>query len=120
MGHAGLTLATSLGASGNAAALFVLLRRRGHYRAAAGWPSFLLRIAVGLVALALTLHWLAGPPEAWLAASLWWRAAHLALLVVGGAGVYFAVLFLLGFRLRHFARTEAAGARNPVNLDDDR
>jgi putative peptidoglycan lipid II flippase len=113
MGHAGLTLATSLGASGNAIALFVLLRRRGHYRAAPGWPSFLLRIVVALAVLALTLHWLAGPPQAWLEARLWWRAAHLALLVVAGAVVYFAVLFALGFRLRHFDRREAAGARVP-------
>lgn len=114
MGHAGLTLATSIGACGNAAALFVLLRRRGHYRADAGWPSFLLRIAVALVALGLVLHWLAGPPEAWLAARLWWRAAHLALLVAAGVAVYFGVLFALGFRLRHFDRREAAILHAPT------
>src|SRR6185295_13396781 len=37
LGHAGLTLATSLGACMNAALLYWLLRRAGYYKPRAGW-----------------------------------------------------------------------------------
>jgi putative peptidoglycan lipid II flippase len=46
LGHAGLTLATSLGALFNAATLYVLLRRRRHYAPVAGWGMFLAKIVV--------------------------------------------------------------------------
>jgi putative peptidoglycan lipid II flippase len=113
LGHAGLTLATSLGACGNALALLVLLRRRRHYRASAGWGVFLLRIVVALAALGAVLEWLGGNAETWLAAGLAWRAAHLALLVGAGGAVYFGVLYILGLRLRQFARREASAPPAP-------
>jgi putative peptidoglycan lipid II flippase len=118
MGHVGLTLATSLGACFNASVLFVLLRRRGHYQPAPGWGMFLLRIGVALAALGAVLHWLAGPAQAWLAAGLAWRAAHLALLVGAGIVAYFGVLYALGIRPSHFYRRDAGIAVLP-DLDRD-
>jgi putative peptidoglycan lipid II flippase len=106
LGHAGLTLATSLGACLNATLLFVLLRRHGFYVAHGGWWSFLLRVFVAVAVLGAVLAWLVGPPQAWLHATLWTRVGRLALLVLVGAGVYFATLFLLGFRLSQFSRRE--------------
>jgi len=106
MGHAGLTLATSLGACVNAALLFVFLRRRGYYQPVAGWLPFLARVVVALGVLAAALYALAGPAEAWLAMNLWQRIAKLAVVIVGGAATYFGALFLLGFRLRDFNRKE--------------
>jgi putative peptidoglycan lipid II flippase len=117
LGHAGLTLATSLGACLNATLLFAFLRRNGFYVARTGWGSFVLRIFVALAVLGAALAWLAGSPQSWLAAGLWWRVGRLALLVVAGAAIYFATLFALGFRVADFDRKEAGGASVPIDLE---
>ncbi len=106
LGHAGLTLATSLGAGVNAGALYWFLRRSGHYRPAPGWWRFLGKVGVALVVLAGVLAWLTAPAPVWFAAGLFERAARLAGLVVAGAAVYFATLFALGFRVADFNRRE--------------
>lgn len=106
MGHAGLTLATSLGAFVNAGALFWFLRRRGHYVPSAGWWLFLGKLAVALVVLGGTLYWLNAPASTWFAAGAWERIARLAGLVVAGAAAYFATLYALGFRIADFRRHE--------------
>ncbi|HEY1329800.1 MAG TPA: murein biosynthesis integral membrane protein MurJ [Casimicrobiaceae bacterium] len=119
LGHAGLTLATSLGACLNATLLFVLLRRNRFFVARAGWMSFVLRVLVALAVLGVVLAWLVGTPQSWLAAGLWSRVARLALLVVAGAAVYFGALFALGFRISDFNRRETAGATTPIDLDTE-
>ncbi len=107
LGHAGLTLATSLGAFVNAGLLLALLLRRGHYRPRPGWVAFASRVVVALGVLAAVLVWSAGPAAGWLQASLWGRVGHLAGVVAAGAGAYFATLWLLGFRLADFSRRDA-------------
>ena len=107
MGHAGLTLATSLGACLNAALLYRALRSRDIYRLAPGWGRFLARVAPALAVLGAVLWWLGGPDGFWLAAKLWQRVARLALIIGAGAGAYFLALWLLGFRVRDFNRHEA-------------
>src|SRR5690606_29078850 len=52
LAHAGLALAIGLGATLNALALLIGLRRRGLYQPQAGWPAFVLRLVPGLGALA--------------------------------------------------------------------
>ncbi len=47
LGHAGLTLATSIGACFNAGLLLWLLLRRGYYRPQPGWLSFFAKVCVG-------------------------------------------------------------------------
>jgi putative peptidoglycan lipid II flippase len=106
IGHAGLTLATSIGATFNAAALCVLLVRRGLYVPLPGWGSFAARLVVALGVLGAVLWLVTGPGEAWLAAGLWHRLARLAATIAAGALAYFATLFALGFRLRDFNRSE--------------
>jgi len=106
LGHAGLTLATSLGACINAALLFVFLRRRGFYTPSKGWLPFLCRVVVALGVLAAALYAMAGPAESWLTAGLWSKVGRMLLIVVGGAVAYFGALFLLGFRIRDFNRKE--------------
>lgn len=103
LGHAGLALAIALGACLNAAMLYVLLRRRGIYRPGPGWPQFLWKLAVSVAAMGAVLaagthytHWLSVPALT--------RVAQLAVLIAGGAAVYLALLALLGFRLREYAR----------------
>ena len=103
-GHAGLTLATSLGACVNAGLLFWFLWRRGIYVARPGWLAFGFRLVVAVGVLAAALYGLAGPADWWLGASLWAKAGRLALIVVAGAGAYFGALLLVGFRFADFRR----------------
>jgi putative peptidoglycan lipid II flippase len=108
IGHAGLTLATSLGACLNAGLLYWGLRRRGIYRPGPGWLQFGARLAVALGVLAGVLAAAAGTPADWIGATLGQRVARLALICAGGGAVYFAALWLLGFRLRDFNRRASA------------
>jgi putative peptidoglycan lipid II flippase len=106
IGHAGLTLATSIGATFNAAMLCVLLVRRKLYVPQPGWGQFIARLVVALGVLAAVLAWLAGPADLWLHASFAHKAARLSGLIVAGALAYFGTLALLGFRVRDFNRRE--------------
>jgi putative peptidoglycan lipid II flippase len=114
LGHAGLTLATSLGACLNAALLFAFLRHRGHYVPRDGWLLFVSRLVVALAVLGAVLVWAAGPAAFWLHASPWARVGRLALVIGGGAAAYFAALYLLGFRFADFNRRERDGPAPPA------
>jgi len=105
--HAGLALAIGLGACFNAALLLRGLLRRAIYSPGAGWPGFLLRLAIAVYAMASVLWLIAGSDASWLAMSAGGRAAQLAGVVVAGAASYFAALWLLGFRVRDFTRRAA-------------
>jgi putative peptidoglycan lipid II flippase len=109
LGHAGLTLATSIGALVNAALLYWQLRKRGIYAPVAGWLQFISKLLLALFVLGLVLFALAGPASYWLTAGLWTKVARLAGVMAAGAVVYFGALWLLGFRLRDFNRADAAG-----------
>ena len=102
--HAGLALAIGLGACLNAALLYRALRRRGIYTPQAGWPKFLLKVAVAVYAMGSVLWLTMGASAEWLTAGAAQRAARLAWVVVTGAASYFAALWLLGLRVRDFAR----------------
>ncbi|MCU0840646.1 MAG: murein biosynthesis integral membrane protein MurJ [Thiobacillaceae bacterium] len=105
--HAGLALSIGLGACLNAAILLYKLRAQAIFQPQPGWRPFLLKLALALAAMGGGL-WLAMGGEArWLDYGFSARALHLAGLVAGGAGVYFAVLWLLGFRVRDFRRRGA-------------
>ncbi|MDR0379728.1 MAG: murein biosynthesis integral membrane protein MurJ [Candidatus Accumulibacter sp.] len=102
--HAGLALSISLAACLNAALLYHGLRRRGIYTPQPGWRIFFARLALALAAMGVVLRLAGGNPEAWLEWHLAARLARLALLIGGGAGAYFATLWLVGFRLGDFRR----------------
>ncbi len=106
IGHAGLTLATSVGATVNALLLYRALRRAGIYVPLAGWGRFLGRVAVALAALGVVLWWTAGPDELWVRIGLVAKVSRLALVIGAGALTYFAALWLLGFRFADFNRRE--------------
>jgi putative peptidoglycan lipid II flippase len=116
LGHAGLTLATSLGACVNAGLLFWLLRKQGYYAPRDGWPTFLGKLLIALAILAAVMAWLAGPPAFWLAATLWQKIGRLAGVIAAAGGAYFAALYLLGFRIADFNRRESADPA--LDLDD--
>ncbi|MBI5659083.1 MAG: murein biosynthesis integral membrane protein MurJ [Nitrosomonadales bacterium] len=105
--HAGLALAIGIGSCFNSAILFYLLRKRGIYRPDPGWGAFLAKLAAALLALGLALWFGMGSEQDWLTGGGWPRIAHLAGLVAMGLAVYFAVLWLLGFRIGDFSRRGA-------------
>jgi putative peptidoglycan lipid II flippase len=106
IGHAGLTLATSIGALVNSGLLYRAMRRSDIYAPLAGWGGFLGRVLIALLVLGVVLWWGAGPDGFWIAAGLWPKVGRLTLVIGGGAIAYFAALWLLGIRLAHFNRRE--------------
>lgn len=95
--HAGLALATSLGAFINAALLYRRLRRDRIYLPSAGWPLFLLRIALASAVMAAVLHTQVDP-NAWASRSFSARALLLLGWVGAGLALYAATLGLTGMR----------------------
>ena len=107
IGHAGLTLSTSLGACFNATLLYVAMRRAGVYAPLPGWGRFLARVAMALLVLGVVLWFAGGDDTFWVTAGLWAKVGRLAGVVAAGAMAYFAALWLLGFRLADFNRRES-------------
>jgi len=106
IGHAGLTLSTSLGACFNATLLYVAMRRGGVYVPRPGWARFVARIAVALIVLGVVLWFVPGDDAFWLHAGLWGKIGRLAWVIGAGAVSYFGALWLLGFRVSDFSRHE--------------
>jgi putative peptidoglycan lipid II flippase len=102
--HAGLALSIGLASCLNAILLWRGLRRAGAYQPQAGWYSFLARLALALLALAIVLRFAMGDEMVWLAMPFGERIFRLTATVAGGIVTYFSILALLGFRLRHFQR----------------
>ncbi|MDR1935258.1 MAG: murein biosynthesis integral membrane protein MurJ [Candidatus Accumulibacter sp.] len=107
LAHAGLALSISIAACVNAALLYRGLRRQGIYTPQPGWPVFLARLALTLAVMGAALWFAGGNSAQWLEWRLGARAGRLALVVCCGAGVYFATLWLVGFRLEDFRRRAA-------------
>jgi len=107
LAHAGLALAIGLGACLNAALLYRGLRGQGVYVPQPGWRLFYTRLACALAAMGSALWFTAGEAGDWLHWGLGERLWRLSLLVCFGAGVYFATLWVAGFRLRDFKRSAA-------------
>lgn len=101
LAHAGLALATSLSAFFNAAMLYLYLRKQGVYRHQQGWPAFIVKVLLANGLLALLIWYLMGSAEQWLAWGTSMRIYWLTLIVVASMALYFAVLFALGFRMKH-------------------
>ena len=103
IGHAGLALSVSLGACANAALLFGGLWRRGIFVPRPGWAGFALRLSIGLAAMVAWLAWMRVAID-WQAGQhgLAVRASILAAVIAAAGGIYFAALWLLGFRPRDF------------------
>ncbi|CAH1075794.1 murein biosynthesis integral membrane protein MurJ [Candidatus Nitrotoga sp. 1052] len=105
--HAGLALAIGLGSCLNSAILFYLLRKREIYQPEPGWGKFLAKLGAAMLVLGLTLWFGMGSEQSWLTSGGWMRIWRLTGLVVMGMTVYFAVLWMLGFRLKDFSRLGA-------------
>ncbi len=99
--HVLLALATAAGAIQNAWLLYRGLRKQQVYRPSKGWSLFLLRIALASLAMTSVLYLFSGDAATWIDLTNIKRILWLSELVVGGALVYFASLWLVGMRLQH-------------------
>lgn len=99
--HAGLAAATGLAAVYNAVALYRGLRSTGIYAPGAGWRALAVRVLLANAAMAAALWLVAGPLEAWMAASWDARTLWLAGCIALGLAVYLGALLALGVRPRH-------------------
>ena len=105
--HAGLALSIGLAASLNAGLLYLGLRRQGVYTPQPGWFLFYGRLALAMAAMGATLWFTTGDANAWLSWKLGERLLRLSLVIAIGATVYFATLWVAGFRVRDFRRNAA-------------
>jgi putative peptidoglycan lipid II flippase len=101
LAHAGLALATSLGAFINAALLFHRLRRDEIYTPGGGWPLLLLRVLLASTAMGLVLHFGTASIDQWLDWSALDRVLQLLLWIAVGTAAYASVLLISGLRPRH-------------------
>lgn len=104
MAHVGLALATSLAAFLNAGLLLRGLRKDGVFHYQAGWGLFLLRLLMANVAMAAFLLLVAGQWQNWLDWQMLHKVTQLAVLVIGGIGVYVVVLIICGLRMKDIHR----------------
>jgi putative peptidoglycan lipid II flippase len=107
LAHAGLALSIGLAACLNALLLYRGLRRHGVYVPQPGWASFAGKLLAATGLMAATLAVGMGGEARWLAYGLTARLIHLGVLVAAGALVYFATLWLCGFRPGDFRRRGA-------------
>lgn len=98
LAHAGLALATSLGAFFNAALLLRKLLKEKVYRPASGWFLFLIRVLLAGVAMSLILYYLVDA-RWWNAWSAGERVINLLKWIGVGMVIYTATLLLVGLRL---------------------
>ncbi|MEN9465121.1 MAG: hypothetical protein RL217_1302, partial [Pseudomonadota bacterium] len=101
LAHVGLALATSLSAFFNAFMLYWMLRKQGVYQHQGGWPAFLSKALLANIALAAVILLLSASAQEWMTWATSVRIYWLTGIVSAGIAVYFAVLFALGFRLKH-------------------
>ncbi|AJQ99000.1 MULTISPECIES: murein biosynthesis integral membrane protein MurJ [Hafnia] len=102
--HAGLSLSIGLAACLNAGLLYWQLRKQKMYIPQSGWGLFLTKLVIAVVVMAAVLIGMMWFMPAWDTGNMLMRILRLLLVVVVGAGSYFAALALLGFRVRDFTR----------------
>jgi putative peptidoglycan lipid II flippase len=102
--HAGLALATSAAAWVNAGLLWRGLYYRGFYRPDPGWLVLALRLVAAGAGMGVLVVVLARGNSVWWQGEALARAGDMALIVVGGALVYAALVFAAGLRPRHLRR----------------
>lgn len=105
--HAGLSLSIGLAACLNASLLYWQLRKQKIFQPQPGWAIFLIKLVVAVVAMAAVLIGAMWLMPAWDQGNMLARLLRLAVVVVAGVVAYFAVLGILGFRPRDFARRVA-------------
>ncbi|WP_158367624.1 murein biosynthesis integral membrane protein MurJ [Candidatus Williamhamiltonella defendens] len=100
--HAGLSLSISLAACLNAALLYWQLRKKNIFQSQSGWYPFIAKLLMAVSVMCLVLFGLLSIMPPWDLGGMTYRLFRLSGIVIAGAISYFAVLLILGVRLRHF------------------
>jgi putative peptidoglycan lipid II flippase len=112
--HALLALNNGIGAWYNSTMLYRGLRRQGVLHHAPGWRRMLWQVGAANVVMVAFLWWVAGDTQRWIEMGAWQRAQWMTLLVVGGGGLYFGTLYVLGLRVSEL-RVRPAGPPRPAD-----
>ncbi|MDH5180814.1 MAG: murein biosynthesis integral membrane protein MurJ [Gammaproteobacteria bacterium] len=108
--HTGLAMATTVSSFVNAGLLLRGLWKSGVYQPDAGWGRLFVQVILANSVMLAVLWGMSGHLDTWLSAGVLMRSGWLAGIVLVGAVVYFAMLWLLGLRL-HQLRRPAESAR---------
>ena len=100
--HIGLALTNGISAVCNAWLLYHGLRKQQVFRPGTGWRALGGQVLGASIGMGAFLYWAGGDVQTWLARGALDRVLTLAGCVVGGGALYFAVLWLLGARVRDF------------------
>jgi putative peptidoglycan lipid II flippase len=100
LAHAGLALATSLGAFFNATLLLKKLLKDKVYQPATGWLVFFSRLLLASATMSTALYYWVDA-DWWTAWSSTERILHLLKWIIIGMSIYIATLLLTGLKLRH-------------------
>jgi len=100
--HVGLAVTNGIGALCNAWLLYRGLRRSQVYRPGPGWAALRWQVLGASLAMGGFLAWAGGDVAAWLAKGGLERVVAMTGCVAGGGSLYFAMLWILGARIRHF------------------
>ncbi|NVK67993.1 MAG: murein biosynthesis integral membrane protein MurJ [Vibrio campbellii] len=99
-GYVGLAIATALSAFVNMALLYRGLHIAGVYQITKRTVLFIIRLVIAGAAMVAAILWQLEDMSVWLDWSFAHRSGVLGMLIGLGAGVYLAVVFLLGVRLK--------------------
>lgn len=102
--HVGLAIATSLSAILNAALLFIGLRKLGVYMPVPGWGRFMIKLIVANASVLILLMLLTPIVSDWLSWPARQRFSVLFGLIISSAVIYFAVLTILGVKIKTLLR----------------
>lgn len=117
--HAGLALATSLGAFANALFLYRRLRRDGIYQPEPGWWLYVLRLAFASAVMGSLVWWLSGSLDSWMQMETMLRIGMLALNILAGIAAFFIALLLTGFNPMHLLHGKPSPAKpSPTKPSD--
>ncbi len=105
--HAGLALAIGLGACLNASLLFYHLRKEGLYQPQAGWARFITKLLLAVTVMGVAVQYAAGADVLWFEYGLLEKMLRLLALLSVGIGSYFAMLWIMGIRIKDFIRRTA-------------
>jgi putative peptidoglycan lipid II flippase len=116
--HALLALNNGIGAWFNSIMLYRGLRRQGVLHHAPGWRRMLWQVLAGNAVMVGFLWLVAGETQRWIEMGAWSRTQWMTLLVVGGAGLYFGTLYVLGMRVQELRVRPVAMPRPPAPAGD--
>jgi len=100
--HVGLALATAISSWMNAAWLYFALKKEGVFKWQSGLLLYFAKLIAACCAMVAVLWLLMPGADLWLTGSVMDRVLWLSVLVAAGAGSYFVMLAVCGFRPRHF------------------